>query len=136
MQIIDVSILAVFFVFVVCGASKYSCLFSATPSVQRVFALLVQLTDQTVKRHVLQTTGKIFMHKYICTKGFGEATWVRKPGQFASLVFGKLTVGAPTSLRCSKGAATQSNASIIDAHQPRVNHALTLGVATQGCVNF
>ena len=35
-----------------------------------------------------------------------------------------------------KGAATQSNASIIDARQPRVNHALTLGMATQGCINF
>ena len=36
----------------------------------------------------------------------------------------------------SEGVATQSNASIIDARQPRVNHALTLRVATQGCVNF
>ncbi len=38
--------------------------------------------------------------------------------------------------RAHKGVATQSNASIIDARQPHVNHALTLGVATQGCVNF
>ncbi len=36
----------------------------------------------------------------------------------------------------AQGAATQSNASIIDARQPRVNHALTLGVATQRRVNF
>ena len=36
----------------------------------------------------------------------------------------------------AEGAATQSNVSIIDAHQPRVKHALTLGVATQGRVNF
>ncbi len=35
-----------------------------------------------------------------------------------------------------KGAATQSNASIIDALQPRVTHALTLGVVIQGCINF
>ena len=38
--------------------------------------------------------------------------------------------------RTCEGAATQSNASIIDARQPRVNHALTLRVATQGHVNF
>ncbi len=35
-----------------------------------------------------------------------------------------------------QAVATQSNASIIDARQPRVNHALMLGVATQGRVNF